>query len=55
MKEMENPTRDGQAMAMSGIHVVHESRESRPVAPRATVTIGNIRAETSAERSADAR
>jgi hypothetical protein len=55
MKEMESPTRDGQAMAMSGIHVVRESRESRPVAPRATVTIGNIRAETSAERSAEAR
>jgi hypothetical protein len=54
VKEMQSPTRDGQAMEMSGIHVVHESRDSRPAAPRATVTIGNIRAETNAERSADA-
>ena len=51
MKEMQSPTRDGQAMEMSGIHVV---RESRPTTPRATVTIGNIREANSAERSADA-
>lgn len=52
MKEMESPTRDGQAMAMSGIHVVHESKADRS---RATVTIGNIREARSAEQSADTR
>jgi hypothetical protein len=52
MKEMQSPTRDGQAMELSGIHVVHESR---PVTRRATVTIGNIREASHNERSADAR
>jgi hypothetical protein len=47
-KEMQSPTRDGQAMEMSGIHVIHESR-SRSDAPRATVTIGNLRQASSAE------
>ena len=54
MKEMESPTRDGQAMAMSGIHTVRETRD-RDSPPRATVTIGNIRPATENERSADAR
>jgi hypothetical protein len=51
MKEMQSPTRDGQAMAMSGIHVVHEDRAAAP--RRATVTIGNIRADNGTVSSAD--
>jgi hypothetical protein len=51
MKEMESPTRDGQAMAMSGIYVVHEKK---PEPRRATVTIGAIREASSAGHAAEA-
>jgi hypothetical protein len=55
MKEMQSPTRDGQAMEMSGIHVVHEDRAAAAAPRRATVTIGNIRADNGTVSSADAR
>jgi hypothetical protein len=45
VKEMSNPTRDGRAMIMSGVHTVHPdgTPTTEPATPTPNVTIGAVR------------